>query len=185
MNQANLTSTSGVHGFGWKAGVFSNTIYKNTPQRQFSLISYRYMYAPVDLYTKITYGKFWYGDVGGKLEMKRFFGETSVAFNYKNTTANGQKEQSVGIKISFPFTPRKLYKANYIQFKGKKDFNYALNTTILREDGTNSLNGNNGIIPSSDLELETHYMDRDRLNASYIKQHLDRLRDAYITYKNE
>jgi len=185
INQANLTSTSGTHGVGWRVGIFGNKKYPKAPSKQFSLVSYRYVYSPMDLYAKVIYGKFWYGDVGGKLEIKRFFGETSVAFNYKNTSVDGQKEQSAGIKVSFPLTTRKLYKANYIQFKGKKDFNYALNTTINREDGTNTLNGNSGVIPYSDLELTTHYLDRDRLNGSYIEQHLDRLRDAYITYKDQ
>ena len=184
INQANLTSTSGTQALEWRAGVFTNQKYPDTPKKQFSLFSYRYLYSPIDLYGKITYGKFWYGDTGGKLEIKRFFGETSVAFNYKNTSLKGQKEQSVGIKLAFPMTTRKLYKANYIQFKGKKDFSYTLNTTINRKDGTNTLNVNNGVIPHLDLELNTHYLDRDRLNGSYIKQHVDRMRDAYITYKD-
>ena len=188
MNQANYVSTSGEHAFMWRAGIFNNKVDTNEEAKEFSLFSYRYFYSPLDLYAKTTYGKYWYGDTGGSFELKRFFGETSVSFNYMNTSKNErtgkESEKFAGIKVSFPLTTRKLYKANYIQLKGKKDFSYGIRTTIQRADGTNKINHNYALVPKSDFEIDTVYLNRDRLNGSYIKQHVDRMRDAYITYKD-
>ncbi len=183
LNQANYTTTSGEHAIKFRGGYFVNNEDSSLSDRETYLTSYRYNYANLDLYLEATYGKFWYGDVGTQLQFKRFFGETSVAFNYKNTSSNSIEEQFAGIELSFPMTTRKLFKSNYAQIKGKNDFTYALQSTVNKEDGTNSLNHAYGVVPKLDLELDTHYLNRDRLNSSYIKGHLDRLRDAYISYK--
>ncbi len=186
MNQANYTTTSGEHSFNWKAGSFKNEKDTDEAQKEFSLVSYRYAYFPLDLYSEISYGEYWNGDIGTEYEIKRFFGETSVGLNYKNTTkqyVNGSlSEQIVTIGVSFPLTTRKLYKANYIQLKGKNDFSYGLRTTVNKSDGTNKLNYKFGREPMSDFELTSTYLNRDRLSASYVKNHLDRLRESYITY---
>ncbi len=183
LDQANYTTTSGAHALKFRGGYFVNTTDENKADKEIYLTSYRYNYSPMDIYLEATYGKFWYGDVGAQVQFKRFFGETSVAFNYKNTSSNSIEEQFAGIEVSFPLTTRKLYKANYAQLKGKSDFTYTLQSTVNKEDGTNSLNHAYAVTPKTDLELDTHYLNRDRLSSGYIKEHLDRLREAYISYK--
>ncbi len=187
LDQANYTTTDGQHAIKFTGGYFSNTNDRTLIDKEIYLASYRYNYAPMDLYLEVTYGKYWYGDRGARVELKRFFGETSIALYYKNTRADysnapSATEEIAGATISFPFTARKLYKANYFQIKGKRDWQYSVSSTINRDDGTNSLNGNFGIIPTTDLKLTTEYLNRDRLSSDYILNHLDRLRDAYIEY---
>ncbi len=184
-NQTDYTTTSGEHALRYKGGYFLEESDTAADPWFFSLASYRYAYAPLDTYLEVTYGTYWYGDIGGEVELKRFFGETSVAFNYKNSSANGINEQFAGIELSFPLTTRKLYRANYIQLKGKKDFTYKLRTTVNKDDGSNAINHNYARTPEHDFEITSHYLNRDRLTTSYIKQHLDRMRDAFVLYYEE
>ena len=189
LNHTNYTSTSGEHSIDFKGGILkSKDDNLNIEDIEYYYGSYRYNYAPLDLYAEITYGKYFFGDTGTKFEIKRFFGETSFSFYYTNTVLNGADEEKVGAAISFPITTRKLYRAKYFQIKGRKDWSYGLNTTINREDGTNMLNEKNAVLPTTDLKLKTQYLNRDRLSSGYITNHLDRLRESYITYtkdKNE
>jgi hypothetical protein len=181
-NQTNITSTSGKNSFSFYGGVFK---YKNNDikDKEFYIGTYRYNYSPKNIYLKTSYGKFWAGDIGGKIELMRFFGETSLSFYYTNTSLNSQKEEMVGITASFPLTTRKLYRANYFQIKGKKDWNYYVSSTVHRNDGTNSLNASYAKLPSSYVNLETEYLNRDRLSKEYILNNLDRLRESYLKYK--
>ena len=183
MNQTDYTTTDGEHALRLNIGSFGYE--KNDYAiRDYYLASYRYNYTPMDLYFEAIVGKFWNQDSGAQLQMKRFFGETSVAFNYKNTTYKSYNEEFAGIEVSFPLTTRKLYKANHIQIKGQKDFTYALKSTINKDDGTNTLNYYSAVIPEPNFKITTEYLNRDRLSSSYIKNHLDRMREAYITYKD-
>jgi hypothetical protein len=184
MNQTDYTTTSGEHAFRLNVGYFGYE--KNDYAiRDYYLATYRYNYSDLDLYLSATYGKFWNQDDGAELQLKRFFGETSVAFNYKNTSYKQYTEEFAGIEVSFPLTTRKLFKANYIQLKGQKDFTHSIKSTINKDDGTNTLNHYSAEIPEPDFKIATEYLNRDRLSSSYIKNHLDRVREAYMTYKDK
>jgi len=174
LNQTNFTTTSGEHGVNLRLGVFTDKD-NSSSRRKLYLASYRYLYAPMDLFGEVTYGQYWNQDRGITLQLKRFFGETSVALYYKDTT-----KSYLGFTVSLPLTKRK---SSYIKrgaIKGKKDFNYGIRTVV--RDNHNNLTPSGAIIPKTDLDLVTHYLDRDRLNASYIKAHLDRMREAYLLY---
>ncbi len=178
MNQTDFTTTSGEHALRVRLGVYENTVDELEEQRQVYLGTYRYFYAPYDFFIEATYGKYWHQDTGYTLEFKRYFNDVSIAFMYQDV-----EDKFVGAKISIPLTTRKLYKADYFQIKGKNDFTYALRSTVSREDGTNTLNPNGGITPINDFEVTSYYLNRDRLNASYVKQHLDRMREVYFAYR--
>jgi len=184
MNQTDFTTTDGEHAVRLNVGYFADERDDYDSTKDYYLGSYRYNYAPMDIYIELLYGKFWNQDIGGQFQVKRFFGETSVAFNYKNTSYNGYGEEFAGIELSFPMTTRKLYKANYIQFKGKKDFTYTLKSTINKDDGTNTINHSYAVVPQADFKITTEYLNRDRLSSLYIKNHTDRMREAYLTYKD-
>jgi hypothetical protein len=177
MNQTDFTTTSGEHGFRARLGVFESTKDESEEQRQVYLGTYRYYYAPYDFFVEATYGKYWHQDTGLSVEFKRYFGDVAVSFIYQDV-----EDQFAGARVSIPLTTRKLYKADYFQIKGKNDFSYGLRSTINREDGTNTLNPNGGLTPLNDFEVSSYYLNRDRLNASYVKQHLDRMRDVYLKY---
>ncbi|MBU1667552.1 YjbH domain-containing protein [bacterium] len=185
MNQSNFTTTSGEHGFNLKVGTFktkdqkSNKNRDNREERDIYLGSYRYYYEPLNLYTEVMYGQYWDQDRGPTLQFKRFFDQTSVAFYAKDV---GYKY--AGFIVSIPLTTRKSYNSKLAQIKGKKDFSYGLRTTLNEASGGNIQRPYGGIIPESDFEVVNHYLDRDRLNSSYISNNLERMREAYLSYKD-
>jgi hypothetical protein len=177
MNQTDFTTTSGEHALRARVGYFQNKKETDEDAREVYLGTYRYFYAPYDLFLEVSGGKFWYQDSGYDVTIKRYFEDVAVAFSYQDVS-----EKFVGVKVTIPLTTRKLYRADYFQIKGKNDFSYTLRSTVHREDGTNTLNANGGITPYDDFEITSYYLNRDRLNASYIKNHLDRMRDIYLEY---
>ncbi len=177
LNQTNLTTTSGEHGLSLRVGSFKHKDNNIKDDRDVYLGSYRYFYEPLNLFTKITYGQYWNQDKGATVEFKRFFDQTAVSFYIQDV---GYKY--AGVRVSFPLTTRKLYNSKIVQLKGKSDFNYGIRTTIKETVAGNPQRPNGGVIPKSDFELTATYLDRDRLNSSYIKNNIDIMRDAYIQY---
>jgi len=177
LNHTNFTTTSGEHGLNLKLGSFKNKNDKSDETRNIYIGSYRYFYAPLDLFAEIGYGQYWEQDKGAILSFKRFFGETEVSLYLKDSV-----KTYAGFTVTVPFTTRKSYNSKWGQVKGKKDFNYGIRTVVKSPDHANYLNPGGAIIPKTDLELTTHYLDRDRLNGSYIKKHIDRMREAYLIY---
>jgi hypothetical protein len=154
--------------------------------REVYLGSYRYFLAPLDLSLELTAGRFWGQDHGYSLEMKRFFGETSVSTYYKNsTTSEGKQWQAAGIQFSFPLTPRKALRAGPIQLRGSDEWSYAQETTLaIGGQRTNDvLTQALGITPQTTPALSRAYYNRDRLSTGYIRQHLEQLREAWLEYK--
>lgn len=180
LNQSNFTTTSGEHGFNLKLGTFKDKNDNTWNDRDIYLGSYRYFYQPLNLYTEVMYGQYWDQDEGATLQFKRFFDQTSIALYYKDV---GYKY--AGFELNIPFTWRKLQKASIGQIKGKSDFSYGIRTTLKEPTGGNVQRPNGGIIPKSDFELNSYYLDRDRLNGSYIQHNLERMREAYLSYREE
>jgi len=181
LNHFNFTSLSGEHAFNVKVGRFRNQKDKQDDVRDVYLGSYRYFYAPLDFFTEFSYGQYWDQDKGAMVAMKRFFGETSVSFYVKNTV-----KSYAGFEVSLPLTFRKIHKASSLgQIKGKKDFSYGIRTVVESPDNANYLNVTGGIFPKTDLELTSVYLNRDRLSSSYIKQHLNRIRESFLIYNGK
>jgi hypothetical protein len=158
------------------------------------LASYRYYFSPLDLSLEGTAGKFWSQDRGFSLELKRFFGDTAFSVYYKNsTTTDSKKWQAGGVQIAFPLTPEKDMKHYYkMQLRGIDEWSYAQETTF-KNKNTNDRRGELNYIPDVQLamtpnftgSLHNQYLNRDRLNESYIMSHLDRLREAWLKYKDK
>jgi hypothetical protein len=160
------------------------------------LASYRYYFSPLDLSLEGAVGKFISQDRGYSLELKRFFGDTAFSVYYKNSTipnnlkrwdANEKHWQAAGVQFAFPLTLEKDMKHYYkMQLRGTDEWAYAQETTIA---SGNSDNANYlppaplAVPPTFTGSLYDQYLNRDRLNESYIKAHLERLRDAWIRYR--
>ena len=177
MNQSHLSTIDGEHGVSLKLGLFKNKDSNLDEDKNIYLASYRYFYEPLNLFSKITYGQYWHQDRGVTLEFKRFFDQTSVGLYFQDV---GYK--FAGIRVTLPLSTRKLYNSKILKVKGKSDFSYALATTLKEPTGGNVQRPNGGIIPLSDFEVASSYLDRDRLNANYIRGNVERMRDAYINY---
>ena len=182
LNLTNIVSDSGRHSVGLRLGTFENKDKNLDDDKEVYLGTYRYFYTPLELFTEITYGKFWYKDKGGMLRIKRFFNDTAVSFYYQDTSM----EKYIGFTVTLPLlTARKLSKAsNWGQIKGIRDFTTGLRTTVFRDDGTNALNPFGGITPVSDFELGSYYLNSYRLTSEYIKKNISRLRTSYLLYKD-
>jgi hypothetical protein len=160
------------------------------------LASYRYYFSPLDLALEGTVGKFISQDRGYSLELKRFFGDTSFSVYYKNsTTPDNLKRwntdpthwQAAGVQLAFPLTLEKDMKHYYkMQLRGTDEWAYAQETTVAggNRAGANYLPPTTlALTPNFTGSLHDQYLNRDRLNESYIKAHLERLRDAWIKYR--
>lgn len=158
------------------------------------LASYRYYFSPLDVSLEGTAGKFWSKDTGFSVELKRFFGDAAFSLYYKKSTIKESMSlglptnwQAVGVQLAFPLTPEKDMKHYYkMQVRGTDEWQYAQETTIA---SGNSANANYlppvplAVAPVFTGSLHNQYMNRDRLSASYIKSHLERLREAWIKYR--
>ena len=176
MNQTNIASSSGNHALGLKVGLLEDE--NGDKNKEIYLGKYRYFYEPLELFSEVVYGQYWNQDRGVTVQLKRFFGETEIAFYYKNVGS-----QYLGVLLSFPFTPKVSSASRVGQIKGKKDFHYGLRTVIRDDSGSNRLLPSSGIIPTLDFELESYYLNRDRVSQSYIKAHIGDMRSSYLLYK--
>ena len=160
--------------------------------------SYRYYFSPLDLSLEGVVGKFMSQDRGFSLELKRFFGDTALSVYYKNTSIpDGVKRwekdptrwQAVGVQLSFPLTPGKDMKHyGKMQVRGTDEWSYTQETTSA---SGNSANANYvppvqlAAVPLFTGSLHNQYLNRDRLSEVYILSHLDRLREAWLRYKDK
>lgn len=150
--------------------------------------SYRYLFSPLDLSLELTGGRYWGQDKGFSLEMKRFFGDTAVSTFYKNTTtAEGKHWQAAGIQFVFPLTPRKDLKVGPLKVRGADEWGYAQETTLAigGQRTNNVVSQALAINPQPTPAIYRSYYNRDRLNAAYVGQHLDRLLEAWLLYKKK
>jgi len=178
LNHLNFTTISGEHGFNIEVGSFKNKSAKENSRHDIYMGAYRYFYAPLDLFTEFSYGKYWNQDSGGMFKLQRFFGDTSVSFYLKDSI-----KTYAGFEVSLPLSYRKSLKPfSFGQIKGKKDFSYGIRTVVKSPDSANYLNPTGGIVLKSDLDLTSRYLNRDRLSSSYIKRHLNRMREAFFLY---
>ena len=150
---------------------------KYEKNRELQLISYRYYLDNIDTNFKITYGKYFYEDKGTTLEIKRFFGDTSLSLKLSHTDGD-----NIGrVALSFPLTPRKRVDTSLFQIKGDK-FTYNRQKTIVSEGEGSYAKPRSAIDIDTNFELEKFYLNDDRLNADYIYGHIPRLRSSYLKF---
>lgn len=157
------------------------------------LAAYRYYFSPFDLSFEATGGRFRSQDEGYRLELKRYFGDASVNVFYKNTNIREQDRrglpkhwEAAGLELAFPLTfGRDMKPMAKIQLRGTDEWSYAQQSVIA---GSNKNNANYlppvalAISPVFTGSLHNQYLNRDRLNESYLREHLDRLREAWGKY---
>jgi hypothetical protein len=145
--------------------------------------SYRYYFAPLDLYLQGTGGKFLTQDRGGTLELKRFFGDTSVTVFFKDSfLTDGRNVKAGGIQFDLPLTPRQDMKPRLVQLRGSDDWSYAQQTVIATPKGYNLVSTPTGVRLEPPFNGDRLFYNRDRLSEPYLREHLLRLREAYLRY---
>jgi hypothetical protein len=184
LNEVMVTPGDGTHRFALKQAYAANTDDKADPRRNEALLgSYRYYYGPLDLSLEGTAGRFYDNDTGYRLEAKRFFGDTSFSVYFADTrTSAGERVHVGGVMIAFPLTPRRDMRPGVVQLKGSEEWSYSQETRIVKEGGSNVVSISTGVDPTPAYNLERVFFNRDRLSEPYLRKHLLRLRDAYLTY---
>ncbi|TGE85362.1 hypothetical protein C7Y70_01215 [Pseudoalteromonas sp. KS88] len=174
-NETAWQSPAGAHKLKAKIGYFEYKDY-NTDKRDYSLLSYRYLWADKDVSFHITGGQFWNEDTGYKLETKFWFGDANLRLMYINTDV-----QKVGIGFSIPLSPRKDMSAGNWQVKGAKNWGHSVNTVINQD--VNLINRTSAVTPTSSIDLDKTFFNQDRMSSSYIYSHLARLKEAFEIYR--
>lgn len=185
LNEAMWSPGSGNHRFSLKQAYLHDTTDNAIAEnKRVYLGSYRYYFRPLDLSLIGTAGKFLDQDRGFKLELKRFFGDTALTVFYKNSkTAKEEHVEMGGVQIAIPLTPRRDMKPYIAQVKGNNDWTYVQETKIVTPGDLNLLDTSIGVNPQLLYNLERVFYNRDRLTEDYIRKHLLRLRDAYLSYR--
>ncbi|HWI41250.1 MAG TPA: YjbH domain-containing protein, partial [Verrucomicrobiae bacterium] len=183
LNELALYSPEGTHRLRLKQIYARNSETRRV--RESYIASYRYWFAPLDLAVETGVGRFWSEDKGMIVEVKRFFGDLALSLYYKNTSvprgASEQRWQAAGAQLSFPLTPRRDMKAGILQVKGTEEFNYAQETTLTSR-GNTLAPVPLAINVQPTINTERTFYGRDRLTPAYIRDHLPRLREAYLRY---
>ncbi|NMM40082.1 YjbH domain-containing protein [Pseudoalteromonas arctica] len=174
-NETVWQSPTGRHKLKAQLGYFEYKDY-NTDKRDYSIYSYRYLWAEKDVSFHISGGQFWNEDSGYKVETKFWFGDANVALSYSDTNI-----EKVGISFSIPLTSRKDMNAGNWQVKGAKSWKHSVSTRI--GDSHNALDFDSAAILKSSIDLDSTFLNQDRMSSSYVYAHLARLKEAFETYK--
>jgi hypothetical protein len=189
LNEAIWSPGDGQHRFrvvqGWNKD-------SNTHQTSDTYLgAYRYYYSPLDLSLEGVAGKFYSEDKGFSLELKRFWRDTAVSLYFKDTKGVDEKSwKAVGLQFSFPLTPgRDMKPVAKLQLRGPDEWSYAQESTLKNNNENNPRGSLNylapyplAINPQPTQALSRSFYNRDRLSESYILQHLERLREAWLKY---
>ena len=164
---------------------------KTKKQSDLLLGSYRYFYAPLNLSVEAAAGKFWAEDTGYSVELKRFWEDTAVSFYFKDSKGlDDKKWRAVGVQFSLPLTPRRdMRPVAKMQLRGPDEWSYAQETT-LKNNNIKSARGSLNYLapypltlnPQPSQALYRSFYNRDRLSAAYVRQHIDRLKEAWLKY---
>lgn len=174
-NETVWQSPAGRHKLKAKFGVFDYKDY-NVDQRDYSVFSYRYLWAEKDVSFHVTGGQFWNDDSGYLVETKFWFGDANIALSYSDTNI-----EKVGISFTIPLTSRKDMNAGNWQVKGAKSWTHGVSTRI--GESKNALDFGSATILKSSIDLDNTFLNQDRMSSSYVYAHLARLKEAFETYK--
>jgi hypothetical protein len=166
---------SGRHRFWAKSATFQEDY---QPGRKVLLGAYRYYFPALDTYVEATGGRFYNRDKGYRIDVKRFFEDTSITVSYTKTDY-----QTLSVAIALPLTPRRDMKPRWAMVRGSDRWSYGLHTVIRNPEGINQLISGPAEVPSTTLNLERSFYNGDRLNEAYLRAHLLRLREAWLTWR--
>lgn len=177
-NETVWSPRSGPHSLRAKLGYFTGQ--DDDVDRTMWNGYYNYFWAPKDIALELNYGQFWYQDTGFIFTARRFFGDTAVSAFLKY---NGDK--SGGITISLPLTPRQDLKPGLIHVRGTPRWTYDIQTSIGLAPNSNPTNTRIAVDRNPYFNVQKDVLDSGRLNGPYVREHVLRLRDAYVTWGAE
>lgn len=188
--------THGNHTFKLKGGYFEQFQEGNSEEefwfgkheyRTIYLAKYSYLLKNYDILGEIRGGQYWNQDKGFDITLKRFFGDVSVSVFFEQSSGSNklhseQIDRFAGLGIELPLTLKRTPVYKYGQLRGTNAFSYAVQSTIMREDGSNRIITSGNVDPRVTIEVENYFLNRNRMQPDYIKTHLFRLLEAYDEY---
>ncbi len=177
LNETAWLLDQGKHKFSAELGQFEHDDFSRD-ERDYSVFSYRYYSPSLDASLTLSHGEFWEQETGSTVEMAFNFGDASVSVEYRDA-----HYQQLGVALSLPLTPRKeMNPTPFGQITGRDNWRYEYYTVI--NEPRNILAGKQADTLFRNHNLEHNYFNRDRLTPAYISNHMYRMRDIYLTYKN-
>ena len=153
------------------------------PTRELYLAKYSYFFPFLDTLAEFQAGKYWNQDFGYNINAKRYFSDVAVYATFQESEANSrfseQVDRYIGLGIEIPLTLKHTPMYRFGQIKGTHAFDYKVRTTVAREDGTNTIVPGGNYDPELAIEVEKYFINRNRLQLSYIKAHAFRLVESY------
>ncbi|AOT09685.1 YjbH domain-containing protein [Pseudoalteromonas luteoviolacea] len=175
INETAWVSPEGDHKVTNTYGFFDYKDYD--ADRDYHTVEYQYNWAEKDISFHVTGGKFWRKDSGFKVETRFWFGDSYVAVYGEETDA-----QVAGIALSIPLSKRKsMNVTRYGQIKGNHAWRHQVGTRI--GNSSNYLVYQQAYAPKSNISLNRTFFNQGRNSVDYIYANLERLREAYLTYK--
>ena len=140
--------------------------------------TYRLYLPHWDTSIEATAGSFYNRDRGYRLDLKRFFSDTAISVFYARTT-----EKILGLALTVPLTPRRDLPPAAVQVRGWEHWPLSLYSVVKSPSKANPLTPGLAQLPDTPHSLREATYDDSRLNASYMKEHVARLREAYLRWK--
>ena len=140
--------------------------------------TYRLYLPNWDTSIEATAGSFYNRDRGYRLDLKRFFSDTAISVFYAHTT-----EKILGLALTVPLTPRRDLPPAAVQVRGWEHWPLSLYSVVKSPSQANPLTPGLAQLPDTPHSLREATYDDSRLNASYMKEHVARLREAYLRWK--
>jgi hypothetical protein len=175
MNETVWIPGSGQHQFQLTSGQFRVS---DDALTKVLLGTYRLYLPQWDTALEATAGSFYNRDRGYRLDLKRFFGDTALSVFYAKTS-----QKILGLALTVPLTPRRDLPPAAVQVRGWEHWPLNLYTVIKDPSQANYLAPGLAQVPDTPHSLREATYDDSRLNASYVKEHLARLREAYLRWK--
>jgi hypothetical protein len=139
------------------------------------LLSYRYDVAATRTYIEATAGQFMFGDRGGMIGLRQWFGDVSVQLYYRRTNfASTGTRSTAGLEFTVPIGPRRDMNPSLFQVTGTPRFSHAVETTVGSRQ--NVVSSGYGVQPPvSGLDA---VFNSDRASLLYFEDNIRRIRDA-------
>jgi hypothetical protein len=165
-----LHSPTGAHQLHAHLAHFNNQ--DRDDNRNLAIGSYRYWWWDQDASLTLSAGQFFDEKLGGRVILRRYIGDVIVGLFYER---DEDGEQSGGLSISFPLTPRVgMEPIGGVYVVGQPRWQYAVSTTIDGPEGRNVLRPDFLAEPDPNYNLRRDFLDSDRALPGYLKSHWHR-----------
>lgn len=172
-----ISSATGRHAMRLHVGAFAGT----DKQLSIAIADYAWLWPEQNLRFSLGGGRFAAGDTGGRAELLRYFGDTTLSLFVRG---RDRREAVGGINVSIPLVPRfwAASDSSAWRLRGAERWRHGASSSFSDDDGSNPLRPRLLVEPLPDRNLRDSYLDVDRVAPDWVLEHAWRLRDAYTEH---